>query len=297
MEDARIILNPAASGGAAARCADAVVRAFRTAGWNVELARTGGPGDGARLAADASRAGVPRVVALGGDGTVHDVANGLLSARGTTALGVLPAGTGNDFAKLAGMHRHHPVKAVPRLIHASVTQFDAGHVLDEYFVNTLGVGLDAAVVRTRNAMPYLKGFVSYLVPVLRTFFSYRPIRFRLTSPDFQREAPMMQVEVCNGTTAGGDYRFAPDANPADGLLDVCLTRGLSLPRFLGLVPRVMRGTHVTSADVTMFRTRELTIRSLDAPLLMHLDGELRSPATDQCTIRLEPRCLPVLVAR
>ncbi len=108
---------------------------------------------------------------------------------------------------------------------------------------------------------------------------------------------MMMVEVCNGTTAGGSYRFAPDAQPADGRLDVCLVRRVSLPRFLLAVPRVMRGTHAGMREVALFQTREVTIRSLDGPLLLHLDGELREPAGSQCTVRVAPARLKVMVAQ
>ncbi|PYO65202.1 MAG: hypothetical protein DMD71_10970 [Gemmatimonadetes bacterium] len=107
---------------------------------------------------------------------------------------------------------------------------------------------------------------------------------------------MMMLEVCNGTTAGGDYRFAPDADPGDGRLDVCLIRAVSLPRFLLAIPRVMRGTHGTMREVVQFRTRSLTIRG-DAALLLHLDGELRAPGAAECTVTVERACLNVLVAK
>ena len=108
---------------------------------------------------------------------------------------------------------------------------------------------------------------------------------------------MMMVEVCNGTTAGGSYRFAPDALPGDGRLDVCLVRRVSLLRFLMAVPRVMRGTHATMREVALFQTREVAIRSLDGPLLLHVDGELREPDASECTVRVEPGRLKVMVAR
>jgi diacylglycerol kinase (ATP) len=103
--------------------------------------------------------------------------------------------------------------------------------------------------------------------------------------------------VCNGTTTGGSYRFAPQALPSDGRLDVCLVRRVSLPRFLMAVPRVMRGTHGTMKEVALFQTREVTIRSLDGPLVLHLDGELREPEARECTVEIEPARLKVLVAR
>ena len=294
---AHVIVNPAAGRGAGERALDPVARAFRQQGWAVEVARTEGPGEGAALATAAVRSGAQRVVAVGGDGTVHEVANGLLRSGGAVPLGVVPLGTGNDFAKLVGVHGCTPVTAVGRLVTADTRVFDVGRVGDERFVNSLGVGFGPAVVRARNAMPGLRGFLSYFVPVLRAYGGFRPPLVEIRSAEFRERGYVMMVEVCNGTTAGGDYRFAPDADPADGRLDVCLVRRVALPRFLLAIPRVMRGTHGRMREVALFRTRRLTVRSAGQPLLLHLDGELREPATNEVTVEVEPRKLKVLVAR
>ena len=296
---AHVVLNPAAGRGAAARALDPIAREFHHQGWSVEVERTEGPGHGAELAARAVGAGAQRIVAVGGDGTVHDVANGLLrhAAGADVALGVVPIGSGNDFAKLAGMYRHSPVRAVQRLVTAQTARFDAGLVCDEYFVNSVGFGFGPEVVRVRNAMPGLSGFASYFVPVFRAFARYRPHRFEVRSRGFAETGYMMMMEVCNGTTAGGSYRVAPDALPGDGRLDVCLVRRVSLLRFLLAVPRVMRGTHAKMREVALFQTRQVTIRSLDGPLLLHVDGELRQPDTHECTVRVEPGRLKVMVAQ
>jgi len=296
------VLNPAAGRGAAARALDPIAREFHHQGWSVEVERTERPGHGAELAARAVQAGAQRIVAVGGDGTVHDVANGLLrhgrgGRGGDVALGVVPIGSGNDFAKLVGVYRHSPVRAVRRLVTAQTARFDAGLVCDEYFVNSVGFGFGPEVVRVRNAMPGLSGFASYFVPVLRAFARFRPPRLEVRARGFAETGNMMIVEVCNGTTAGGSYRFAPDAQPGDGRLDVCLVRRVSLLRFLMAVPRVMRGTHATMREVALFQTREVAIRSLDGPLLLHVDGELREPDARECTVQVEPGRLKVMVAR
>src|SRR5437762_1130997 len=127
----------------------------------------------------------------------------------------------------------------------------------------------------------LSGFASYFVPVLRACARFRPPRFEIRSREFAETGYMMMVEVCNGTSAGGNYRVAPDALPGDGRLDVCLVRRVSLLRFLVAVPRVMRGTHRSMREVTLFQTREVAIKALDGPLLLHVDGELREPDARQ----------------
>jgi len=302
---AYVILNPAAGRGVAARALDPIVREFRRQGWAVEAERTDRPGHAVELAAGAVRAGAGCVVAVGGDGTVHEVANGLLrqatggvgAQHAAPLLGVVPIGSGNDFAKLVGVARHSPLRAVRRLVTARAVAFDVGHVLDEYFVNSAGVGFGAEVVRVRNAMPGLSGFLSYLVPVFRAFARFRPPRLEVRASGFGETGYMMMVEICNGTTAGGSYRFAPAALPGDGRLDVCVVRRVSLARFLLAVPRVMRGTHGTMREVALFQTRSMTLRSLEGPLVLHLDGELRESAVRECTVRVQPGRLKVLVAR
>jgi YegS/Rv2252/BmrU family lipid kinase len=263
----------------------------------VELARTEGPGHGATLAEQAAQDGVRYIVAVGGDGTVHDVANGMLRHGAGPTLGVIPVGTGNDFAKLVGVYRHDPIRAVARLVSARAQPFDVGCVGDEYFVNSMGFGFAPEVVRIRNASPARSGWLSYLSPLPRAFLGFRPPLFEVHAAEHRERGYMMMVEVCNGTTAGGAYRFAPTADPADGYLDVCLVRRVSLPRFLLAIPRVMRGTHAGMKEVTLFRTREVTLRAPDVPLLLHLDGELRTPLGHECTVRVAPGALSVLVAQ
>lgn len=292
---AHLIINPAAGRGAARRLKDRVARAFQGQGWTVEAAETTGPGHGATLAAEFSRGGAQRVVAVGGDGIVHEVANGLLSTGGSAALGVIPAGSGNDCAKLLGVYGHDPEGAARRITEATVRRFDAGTVAGEYFVNTLGFGFGPEVVRIRDGMPGLKGFLSYLVPVLKAFAGFEPPVLELKAGEWTERGPVMMVEVCNGTTAGGSYRFAPDADPADGQLDLCVIQRVGLVRFLRALPRVMKGTHGAMREVRFKRVRELTIKG-DQPLVMHLDGELRTPGTREVTIAVEPGRLPVLVA-
>jgi len=275
-----------------------VAQAFRRQGWSVELSRTEAPGHGVELAARAVDDGARRIVAVGGDGTVHDVANGMLRRSSTALLGVVPVGSGNDFAKLVGADRHDPASAVARLVAGRARRFDVGRAGDEYFVNSMGVGLGPEVVRVRAATPTLRGILSYVIPLPKAFLGFRPPLCEVAAAEHRERGYVMMVEVCNGSTAGGAYRFAPGADPTDGYLDVCLVRRVSLLRFLVAVPRVMRGTHLGLPEVTVFRTREVVLRSLQAPLLLHLDGELRAPlpGVDQCRVRVEPGRLNVLVA-
>src|SRR5262249_9719484 len=136
-------------------------------------------------------------------------------------------------------------------------------------------------------------------PIVGAFCRCRPPVREVAAPGFRERGYMMMVEVCNGTTAGGSYRFAPDADPADGKMDVCLIRRVSLPRFLLAIPRVMRGTHVRMREVALIKTAKLVVRapSSEEPLILHVDGELRARGVQECRVELEGGRLNVLVAR
>jgi YegS/Rv2252/BmrU family lipid kinase len=294
---ARLIVNPAAGRGAGARAGEPAARAFERHGWSVDLVRTEQRGHAVELAHTAATDGLDRVIAVGGDGTAHEVANGLLAGPADPpALGVVPVGSGNDFAKLVGTYRHDVASAVGRVVGGRVRRFDVGRAHGEFFINSMGVGFGPHVVSVRNRMTGLRGALSYLVPIVRAFFSFDPPELVLETPAFTHRGPVMLIEVCNGTTAGGHYRFAPQADPADGRLDVCLVRRVGLGRFLLALPRVARGRHGSMRECTIVPTTTAIVRAAHGPLLMHLDGELREPTVDQCTVTVEAERLPVLVA-
>jgi YegS/Rv2252/BmrU family lipid kinase len=280
-----------------------IERAMRAAGAKFDLAETTGPGHALGLARDAAHAGVERIICAGGDGTVHEAANGLLQGpRGEdgatrTALGTIPIGTGNDFAKLLGVFKLPPETAAMRMAHAEPRRFDVGRVIGEHFVNSLGIGFDAEAVRQSNKITRLKGIAVYLVAVYKTFVLFRAPVLEVKSEVHSETGPMMMLECSIGVSAGGGFYLTPQADPSDGLLDICLIRKVGLLQFLRDVPRVLKGTHITLDEVAMFRTASLTIRSTEAPLLLHLDGELREPEPRQIEVTLEPKRLRALVGR
>lgn len=295
-----IILNPAAGNGRGRAWRRRIVRALAAQGWPSELAETSQPGDAVTLARQAALERWDRVLAAGGDGTVHEVANGLLAApageNGATpvALGVLPIGTGNDFAGLLGLRPEPPEHTALRLAAATPARFDVGRVWNEYFINAAGAGFTAEVVRRVNAFGHLRGRVRYLAAAFGTFARFRPPEFRVQAAEFAERGPMMLAEVAVGRSGGGGFFLTPDADPADGKLDVCLVRRVGLLGFLTKVPRVMRGTHGSLPEVELFQTREVRIRAIDAPLHFHLDGEFRVSEDPETVITIDSARLQVL---
>ena len=302
MPQTLLILNPASGRGLGRKLRPRIERGLRDAGIRFDLVETTAPGHAVTLAREAAAAGVDRILCGGGDGTVHEVANGLLqappAADGATrpALGTIPIGTGNDFAKLVGVFKLPPEAAAARVAAATERLFDTGQVIGESFVNSLGIGFDAEVVRQANRLTRLRGLAVYVVAVYKTFATFRAPVLEVVAAEHRETGAMMMLECSIGVSAGGGFYLTPQADPSDGLLDVCLIRKVGLLKFLRYVPRVLSGRHTGLKEVAMLKTASLTIRSPDEPLLLHLDGELRAPEARQIEVTLAPRRLRVLVA-
>jgi len=298
-----VILNPTAGRGRCAKLRSRIEHGLRDSGLKYELVETTGPGHALGLARDAAGHGITKVFCAGGDGTVHEVANGLMQSPladdGATrcALGCIPAGTGDDFAKLVNVYKLPPEAAVARMARAEETRFDLGRLESEYFANVLGIGFDAETTRNSLKIRRLRGVMVYLVSIYRTFITFKPPVLEVTCDEHTETSAMMMLGVMNGVSEGGGFYLTPESDPRDGLLDVCLIRKVSLFQFLRDVPRVMKGTHVGLPEVSVFKTRRLTIRSLDQPLVLEIDGELREPYKREIDITIEPGRLRVLVGR
>jgi YegS/Rv2252/BmrU family lipid kinase len=293
-----LLLNPAAGRGRAARLADEVRAAAESEWGHVTLLETRHQGDAIEQVRDAARKGCERVLVLGGDGTMHEAANGLLSSDlpQLPPIGIIPAGTGNDYAKLAGTHGLPPALAVKRLARGRIRKLDVGFVWDEYFLNAIGVGFDAEVARTVNSSQRGAGMPAYLAAVLQVCRRFKPFSAEIQIEGQEISDRFMLIEVGIGNVVGGGFRLTPGAIPDDGLLDICAIRALSIPGLLLRLPLTLPGWHTGLADVRMLRASRLTIIGLDGPLVAQLDGELRS-REGRMEIRLEPARLPVLVLR
>ncbi len=297
MNRAFVILNPVAGRGKGVGLERPIAETARQLGWDVVVRSTRRAGQERALAAEARRDGWPVVLAVGGDGTVHGTVNGLLADGPTpVVLGHVPVGSGNDYARALGLRPAPVPDNVRRVLGGRRAAFDVGRVADEYFVNGMGVGFDAEVVRQTLRMSGLTGFPLYLAAVLRTFRAFEAPDLRIDAPQHSEQSRMMMLNVSIGLTQGGGFRIAPDARPDDGLLHVCLIRRVGLVKFLRYLPRVIRGTHGTLPEVSMFRAEHVRVTGVSGPLAVQLDGELRYPKGDSIEVRVFPRYLQVLCA-
>ena len=281
----QIILNPVSRHGAGRRLRPVIERELESRGLEFSIVETAGPGHAVELAREAARSGIRRVVAAGGDGTVHEVVNGLMAAAGEPpAMGLIPIGTGNDFVKMMP-GTATPAQAFATLasgreapVDVGVAQWDGG---SEYFVNAMGTGIDVEVVRQMRRSGWMPGTMIYLAALVRALVHYRPLPIRIYVDDVESAGSIMILAVCNGPSIGGAFRVCPDARPDDGVLDACIVRELPLHRIVRVVPRVLRGTHAGQPGVSLHRGTRFVLR-MDGgrPLPFQLDGELREATGD-----------------
>ncbi len=296
------ILNPTANNGQAARLETRLQNALRDLTEPWEWVRTQGPAHAVGLAQQAAREGFGRVVALGGDGTVHEVLNGLMQvpAEQRPALGVVPIGTGNDFAYAMGAPRA-PEDAVRWALRAATRPIDVGRVRDnlgrvQYWGNTFGIGFDA-VVTIRSRRLRLRGFARYLVAVLQTIFlDHQPWAGRLEADTETFEPEFLMLVLCNGPREGGGFLVAPQARPDDGVFHYLLVPHVSRAKMFRLLPEFLRGTQTRFACLREGTFRRLHLRA-HRPLPIHLDGEIFATATHgvyEVTVDLLPEALSVV---
>ncbi len=275
------VVNPAAGRGRGRRHTDELVRLLREAGRRVEIVHTSEPGDGARLAREAADAGYARVVAVGGDGMVHDVVNGLLGT--STALAIVPLGSANDFAASLGMPEWREAARLALL--GRSRPVDAALANGRAFINAAGVGVDAAGARILEAHKRYFGPLCYVTAAVATLAVHRPRPSRVSVNGERFEGRHLLVVVANTERFGNGMRIAPNAVCDDGLLDVCIIGDTSAVEQLALFPRVYRGAHVGHPKVRLIRTRALVIEQEDE-LPVEMDGEVSTAG------RLEVECVP-----
>lgn len=285
-----VLVNPAAGGGRAGRRWGAL-RALAERMFPFEEHWTTAAGEGTRVAAEAARAGVQRLLAVGGDGTLHEVANG---AAGTDlAVAVLPLGTGNDFARSAGFFRS-PESLLAGLAGGGRRAVDLGEVHGSLYINVAGVGFDAEVARMVNALrSKAGGALPYVMTAIRLAFAYEPPRLTLRfdgGPD--QPGARLLVAIGNASAYGGGMRICPGALIDDGALDALVVGPLRAWATLGLLPKVFRGRHIDDARVSLQRVLRVDIDG-PAETAVHADGEIVGglPAT----FLVRPRALTLWV--
>ena len=292
-----IIVNPAAGRSRAERSAGLLASAIEQKREPVEVSLTAGPGDAEELARKAANAGATRIVACGGDGTVHEVVNGIKSATDGSddvALGIISTGRCNDFSFALGLPRNS-TEAIDYLVRSRVRTIDLGRIGDRYFTTIATLGFDSEVsqyVADGSPPSFLKGTPAYLYGAVVKLITYRSHWVSLKGDFGEFQGAVFLAATGNTSRYGGRMKVTPSASVDDGLLDVCLIRPVPRLEVLRMIPKTFRGRHVDHPAVSMYRTRRLEIDSRE-PLWLWADGE--SITQTPATIEIVPGGLSVLV--
>lgn len=275
----KIILNPMADMGSAWTVANdlrPIITEYGSADWSGTVY----PTHATELAIQAGEDGYDMVIAMGGDGTVHEVINGLMKipANQRPLLGVVPVGSGNDFAHAIGI----PMQSDRALAHAlqgEPSTIDIGLMTDEngrqeYFDNSVGIGFDAVVTIRSHKLPVVRGFLMYLTAVIQTIMlNHQPSKMTIQTDDETIEQANLMVTICNGAREGGGFMIAPDAKNNDGILDYTLVAKCSRPMMFRLIPEFMKGTHGRFDLIKMGTSKKFSLSS-ELPVYIHADGEI-----------------------
>lgn len=238
-------------------------------------------------------AGFSTIVAMGGDGTINEVANGLLGSDAT--LAVIPAGTGNDFIRMVGIPSS-PTQAIETLLDGVPRTIDLGQINDDRcFVNGVGIGLDAQVARDVLKMEKLRGAPAYLTAAVKQIFRFPAFPVTLTTSEEELELVCLSLGVANGIYAGGGFKLAPRADINDGLIDISALGDYPKLERLFRLPKVRAGKHTEWRKTVYRQANEVTISS-PKKLIAHVDGEPYRLPSESFTIRALPQVLRVLVS-
>jgi len=300
---AQVILNPFAGRWAAQRRLPEVREILNAAGMDYQLTVTRGPGDATQLAAQAVQAGFSPIIAAGGDGTISEVVNGLLSVpderASSTPLGILPLGSANDLVANLRMPRTL-AGSVENILAGRTRCLDLGLVISDekqrYFDNNSAIGLEPYVTLIQQRITRIQGAVRYLAAALRGILAAPRWQAALEWDGGSYEGPISLVTVGNGAVTGGLFYMAPHADPFDGRLTFVYAFIPSRLKMLRLLQRAMRpgpGNYVEDPSVHEVHSPRLRIR-IQPGTPLHADGEIQSVACRQVEYRLLPGALPVL---
>jgi YegS/Rv2252/BmrU family lipid kinase len=276
----KIILNPIADMGNAWRVARDL-RPIALEYGNVDWSGTVYPGHAIELAKQAGEQGYDMVIAMGGDGTVHEVVNGLmlLPENKRPLLGIVPVGSGNDFAHANNVPKESD-HALAHALKGEASTIDLGLMTDEhgrkeYFDNTLGIGFDAIVTIRSHKLPILRGFLMYLTAVIQTIIlDHNPAHVQIETDSETMDEHVLMTTLCNGGREGGGFMLSPDSKMTDGIMEYLLVRKCSRPMMFRLVPEFMNGTHRRfTKEIRMGACKKFAMTS-DRPLYVHADGEI-----------------------
>lgn len=270
---ARLIYNPTSGREEMLRRLPQILQKLEKAGIETSCYATEGEGDASHAAAEAARRGFDIVIAAGGDGTLYEVINGLAERPYRPALGILPMGTTNDFARAVGIPKHWEY-ACDVIAQQHTMAIDIGKANQRYFINIAGGGsLTELTYEVPSKLKTMIGQLAYYMKGLEKMTRLRPSEIRIEAAELgEFNEEVMLFLICNSNSVGGFEKLVPKAVLDDGLFDVLVLKKCNLPEFIRLVSLALRGEHLNDPNMLHFRTRELKVTTTDY-VQLNLDGE------------------------
>jgi diacylglycerol kinase (ATP) len=300
-DPAVFLVNPASANGSTRRRWPELAHRAAAAGLEGDTLFSERPGHLAVLAREAALGGAGLLVVVGGDGSVNEVANGLMGLDSPPDVAVIPRGTGWDFVRTFDIPRKIE-DAVAVALGASTREIDLGSVAYRawdgtearaVFANVGSAGMSGAIAqRANDTSKALGGKASYLWATLAVFSHWSATEVRLTVDGERREGRMFDVVVANGRFFGGGMKICPTAEPDDGLLDVLTIGDVTKGDLVLTMPKIYRGTHLPHPKAELLRGRHVVVES-DEPLPVELDGE--QPGTTPARFEVLPRAFRLRV--
>lgn len=271
MERFYFVVNPIAGTGSGAREFEKVRMIMDAANADYGCAVSEYPGQAVELTKQALSCGEKRIVAVGGDGTLREVAGAMVGSG--AALGLIPCGTGNDFARAVNIPQDTE-EAVKILLNNAPRPIDAGSVNGEYFFNVAGFGFDTDVVKyTDKFKKKLNGNLPYMLGILQTLLHLAPRKMTVKYEEGEFTRKALLICAANGTHFAGGMNLAPNSQQDDGMLDVCILHDIGVFAFLLLLPKFKKGKHLNSRHFTFLRTARMQVTT-ELNCEVQLDGEL-----------------------
>lgn len=283
-----VIINPVAGNGLGAKIGEKIGETLMARGIAHQVHLTQYPFHAAQLAREAAARNSETVLSVGGDGTAFETACGLMYTD--TALGIIPAGTGNDFIKSLQSPKK-PMEALEFILNNPPLPVDVGSLNDRFFLNCCGVGFDVCVLDySLKAKKYVRGLLPYLYGVLRTIFTYRPIpvSYTLDSGETVQESVLI-FSVANGKYIGGGIPIAPPASVDDGLFDVVVVDAVPRYKIPFYLPGLMMGKVTAFKVARHIRCKD--VRLACKAMRLNVDGEILS--MDEAAFSVVPGVLKV----
>lgn len=292
------ILNPVAGRGRAYKAIKYIRTLLRNKNIENEFTITNAPGHATAIANNLKES-ADTIVAIGGDGTINEIINGIINSK--IKLGIIPLGSGNDFARSLNIPNKID-EAIDVILNNKTICIDIGKVKtnrlnqehnERFFINSIGIGFDATVAIESKKINFLRGIPLYLTAVIRSMIKYKTPNFLLNIDNFITKSKYFLIAIGNGISSGGGFKLTPDAKLNDSKLDVCYVEDLNIFKIIKMLPSSIKGTHRRYKEVHYKKAEHLKIFS-NNNFNVHADGEIVGYNVNNVEVKIIPNQIQVI---